>query len=898
MKLVTKMGGCLSKKSGLEHPISGKPSKLQSKPEEKPFQDISSQNRKNLKQKRAVVDHRIRPVESGDLPGAIEIEKVKSSSDIKLINLCLQKHFIFSTMTENQKFLIIDKMRLFAVHSNEVIFNQGSKGSAFFIISTGRVDVIVNEVKVNSLKPGDSFGELALIHDTPRSATVKSIINSSFWTLDRTAFRSILQDLNVKNYQENKSFINSIALFDILSDDLKESLLHCLTIFNYRSGVKIVNEGDPGDLLYIIKEGSVNCTQQGKVIRRMEKGDYFGDQALLYGSARTASVVALEDVVCLGLSSEELSRCFGTSIRQIIYKNSIKIAFEKNLLLKKLDKQQTENIINFMQVKSFKKGEIVIPAGSEKSENLIVVVKGEVKRFKIRDITFKLFDVVGAEEVINEISDIFSDNFVAVCETDVAMISSSGFFNAIGGSFKEVTSNNEVINLLKRVQLMRGLSQDQLTQLATHLKIKEFNDGDTIVEQNNPGDCLFIVKSGKVDIIKDGQSIRSITKHDYFGERSLLFNNIRTASVIARKKVECWVIFKKDFLQFVSEGSKKLLMTRIDLQDDSIQLTDLLIIKKLGSGMFGNVFLTMHKVKRTMYALKTVDRRKVEAYEIEENIVLERKILLQLDHMMIMKLVKTFKDSKRVYFLVEFIRGMDLFDVLRELNLLKECDARFYTGCISLILEHLHERNIIFRDLKPENVVIDAEGYPKLIDFGTAKFVNGRTYTIVGTPHYMAPEVITGHGYGLSADFWSLGVMVFEFLFGNVPFGEDESNPYTIYEKVQERRLVFPKWVDNKNKVKEFINQLLSKNPAVRTAGSIENFKANPWFIGFNWDKLASKDLKPPFTPQCNSLEADIENAVRNGKSLNEVITKIEEKETIPKTKRHSNYTENWDIDF
>jgi cGMP-dependent protein kinase len=339
-------------------------------------------------------------------------------------------------------------------------------------------------------------------------------------------------------------------------------------------------------------------------------------------------------------------------------------------------------------------------------------------------------------------------------------------------------------------------------------------------------------------------------------------------------------------------------MTRIDLQDDSIQLTDLLIIKKLGSGMFGNVFLTMHKVKRTMYALKTVDRRKVEAYEIEENIVLERKILLQLDHMMIMKLVKTFKDSKRVYFLVEFIRGMDLFDVLRELNLLKECDARFYTGCISLILEHLHERNIIFRDLKPENVVIDAEGYPKLIDFGTAKFVNGRTYTIVGTPHYMAPEVITGHGYGLSADFWSLGVMVFEFLFGNVPFGEDESNPYTIYEKVQERRLVFPKWVDNKNKVKEFINQLLSKNPAVRTAGSIENFKANPWFIGFNWDKLASKDLKPPFTPQCNSLEADIENAVRNGKSLNEVITKIEEKETIPKTKRHSNYTENWDIDF
>ena len=894
------MGGCLSKKTGVEHPLPCKSEKSQINPS--PGQDlqksISHSNRKNLKQKKAVIDNRVRPVISGDMSGALAIDKIKSASDIKLINLCLQKHFIFSNLTENQKFMIIDKMKLFAVHSNEIIFHQGSKGSAFYIISTGRVEVIINEVKVNNLKPGDSFGELALIHDTPRSATVKSIINSSFWTLDRSAFRSILEDLNMKNYQENKSFINSITLFDILSADLKESLLHCLTSFNFASGEKIVNEGDPGNLLYIIKAGTVSCSQQGKEIRRMEKGDYFGDQALLYGSVRTATVVALEDVVCLGLSSEELIKCFGTSIQQIIYKNSIKIAFEKHTLLKKLDKAQTDNVINFMQVKSFNKGEIVIPAASEKQECLYVVVKGEVKRFKIRDITYKLFDVVGAEEMINEMPDKFIDNFVAVQETDVASISKSGFFNAIGGNYKDVTANNEAIKLLRRVQLLRGLPSDQLSHLSSIIKILEYNDGDTIVEQNNPGDCFFIVKSGKVDILKDSQVIRSVTKHDYFGERSLLFNNFRSATVIARKKVECWVIYREDFMSIISESMKKQLMHRIELQDDTIQLSDLLIVRKLGSGMFGNVFLTYHKAKKNLYALKTVDRRKVQAYEIEENIVLERKILLQLDHMMIMKLVRTYKDPRRVYFLVEFIRGMDLFDVLRELNLLKECDARFYTGCITLILEHLHERSIIYRDLKPENIVIDSDGYPKLIDFGTAKFVNGRTYTIVGTPHYMAPEVITGHGYGLSADFWSLGIMVFEFLFGNVPFGEDETNPYSIYEKVQERRLVFPKWVDNKNKVKEFINQLLSKNPAIRTSGSIDGFKAHSWFMGFNWDKLACKELKTPYVPKCPSLETDVENAIRNGKNLNDVITKVEEKEEIPKTKRHSNYSEEWDLEF
>jgi len=98
------------------------------------------------------------------------------------------------------------------------------------------------------------------------------------------------------------------------------------------------------------------------------------------------------------------------------------------------------------------------------------------------------------------------------------------------------------------------------------------------------------------------------------------------------------------------------------------------------------------------------------------------------------------------------------------------------------IFAHLHERNIVYRDLKPENVMVDEMGYPKLIDFGTAKTVTTRTYTIVGTPHYMAPELIIGKGYGLNVDFWSLGIMLYEFICGGVPFGEEEEDPYTIYE--------------------------------------------------------------------------------------------------------------------
>jgi cGMP-dependent protein kinase len=118
-----------------------------------------------------------------------------------------------------------------------------------------------------------------------------------------------------------------------------------------------------------------------------------------------------------------------------------------------------------------------------------------------------------------------------------------------------------------------------------------------------------------------------------------------------------------------------------------------------------------------------------------------------LDHVFILKLVKTFKDDNRIYFLTELVQGMDLFDVLRKIGLLTNSKALFYSSCMILMLEHLHERRIAHRDIKPENIMVDKDGYPKLIDFGTAKVVKDRTFTVLGTPHYMAPEIILGKGY-------------------------------------------------------------------------------------------------------------------------------------------------------
>jgi cGMP-dependent protein kinase len=161
------------------------------------------------------------------------------------------------------------------------------------------------------------------------------------------------------------------------------------------------------------------------------------------------------------------------------------------------------------------------------------------------------------------------------------------------------------------------------------------------------------------------------------------------------------------------------------------------------------------------------------------------------------------------------------------------------------MLEHLHERKIAHRDLKPENIMVGSDGYPMLIDFGTAKLINERTYTSLGTPHYMAPEVLTGQGYNCNVDFWSMGVMLFEFVFGTLPFGYMERDVYSVYQAILTLDLEIPTNVDASPQFKNLLRVLLEKDPVKRKGGSIAKFKQHPWFE-IDWDALIMRQIGAP----------------------------------------------------
>jgi cGMP-dependent protein kinase len=280
-------------------------------------------------------------------------------------------------------------------------------------------------------------------------------------------------------------------------------------------------------------------------------------------------------------------------------------------------------------------------------------------------------------------------------------------------------------------------------------------------------------------------------------------------------------------------------------------------VKVVGAGAAGVVRLVEHKKTKTRYALKRV--YKVDG-KVPEEVTRECALLAENDHPFIMTLVKTFELPKSVYMLTELITGGELHAAIRTIpTVLSRSQCQFYAGSIILVLEELAERNIVYRDLKPENVMLDNQGYLKLIDFGIAKKLEEgktKTFTMIGTPHYMAPEVMRGHGYGSEVDIWSFGVMNFEFVCGYLPFGDDLDDPTEVCTAVLKEALAFPQGYRD-NMGKQLMQGLLSRQPKKRLgAGMVgyEEIKNHDYFKAGHttstlFTKILGRELDPPYVP-------------------------------------------------
>ncbi|EAY02367.1 AGC family protein kinase [Trichomonas vaginalis G3] len=290
-----------------------------------------------------------------------------------------------------------------------------------------------------------------------------------------------------------------------------------------------------------------------------------------------------------------------------------------------------------------------------------------------------------------------------------------------------------------------------------------------------------------------------------------------------------------------------------------VNISEFKFVKRISNGAFARVFLATKDKLKSPVAIKVIPRRNVRGKGSTNRLLTEKNIMLHFNSPYTIRFFYSTIGKHNLYMVMEYLPGGDLFSLLEKFGCFPEDVARNYTAQIVAALEYLRQNNVIHRDLKPDNILLDSAGHLKLVDFGLSYFgVVGRQTdthesTALGTPDYIAPEIITLENHSYQADYWSLGAMLYEFITGVAPF--HDNTPQEIFSNVLCGSINF-KELEEMNASKDcidFIQKLLVSDPKKRLgAESIDEIKHHPWFNGIDWDNLDK--MEPPFIPDVKDI--------------------------------------------
>jgi len=832
---------------------------------------------------------------------ALPVQLHPSLHILKALNSTHKRHPLFRRVPFDDFYR---SLAFFELDPEKEVYAEGKEAEGWYILKSGSVELRTQRESPDReiSEMGTWFGEQGLAYCTKRLESAIATDYIGFWRMTRGGYCAFVEKIRMEMAPSIEETLQRSPLFSEVPKDQLPGLVPYVLPLDFPCAMPIVTQGEPGDCFFLIQRGEVAVTENERPKRGLRDGDFFGEQALLYGLLRTASVNASSPagVKCLCLHQSVLEGNVGKIVYQAIFRNTQRIALDRSHYLGHLSEEVKDRLILSMQILTYEQCETVIKAGSKRGLYLWIVLFGSLKS---RCQVFPPWTCLGDDQILGQPEGCYEEDIQAnYHEVALACIGRNVLEECLG-----ITSSRYLEgipgSIAREIRLFRGMRSVDIAKICSAVDLVKYTKNEVIMTEHQSSDRLFIVKSGSVALYQSELLIRAPMKWDFFGEFNIAQDRSKWVTAVSTAEgTECWVLARDSFYQVFPQESLKALYQSWLKAYDIASLTDLVPVCWLASNSFASVTLAI-AANSDLYALKSLSKAKIQTQSLEQSVLMERNVLLRLQHPLLPRLFKTFQDSEYIYFLSQFTAGDCLFDVMTERGVFTLLETRFLAGAMVLLIDHLHERQVLHRDLKPEHFLLSTSGYPYLTDLSSAKYCE-RTNSVTGTPQFMAPEVIMGKGYTAAVDLWSLGVIWYEFLTGGLPFAQADEDPYSICQQILTETVHFPSSLPET--AVNLLNQLFSRVPADR--GTSQDLKFHPFFLNFPFvsstqDDILDQTAVSPLANRGKDFSQAIAAARRNPASWKSVLERnlaLEDLEGdwLPFRTERNSLQWNWDREF
>ena len=840
--------------------------------------------------------------------------------EINIFNVFLV-HYLFNNFDKEILLSSLKQLKEISIEKDSVIFKEGDIGSCIFVIISGEVGIFSNNSKEKIvLYKGSIFGELAIMKNNfKRTYTAVAITDLSIFTLDKNFLQKIKSDFIVRT-----PF--NFELFNFLSEEQKENLELLVNNIEFKDNQKIKNLKG----LFWIQSGSI-CfdNSSGKEKDIYEKGEFIGMLKYNYCNSDTddfekekiekdyytssileecnknklkIDIITKGNTVCNVIHEMALIEVFGLDFKSKLLFPFFEKTIMQNKYFKNIfdESNNIKEIINLFHLKEYRNNDMLsstLPDDIKKK--IIIIIEGQAS----------IYYGNGPEKNIIAPSQIIGETIILGEEQKNIIVESNHLISleCSWDIFKEninFMGNTLIkwINNLNSIYFFRGLSVYKLVDIAKNIKIKKYKEGDKIIKKSEKVEFVYFIHKGTLHLQIDEEIFQELHTNNSFGEIFIFDGKPAFGEIFVPDKKEkgiqneC-IIFKISKNYFFELLSDPLLNSRtkkkLCLEDSEIFPKDLYYIATLHKGSTSNIYLVHNKIY--VYIMKAIYIQtfyQASAFEGKpvRNVLNEKEASKIIDNPFLMKYVKTLKNENWCFFICEFINGILLSEYFRMFKPFKNIEITlFYSACFMIILDSLQNIGIIHRDIKQQNIIIEKNGYPKLLDFSCCKKVlNGKTSTLIGTPYFMAPEILKGKKYSYSCDYWSVGVLIYYFFYGEYPFGNNTSQPVDIYKEIINKEIEFgdckkSEFYDIELKLQEFIRNLLEKNEDSRI-NNLNQAKNFDFFKIIDFDKIKRQEIKSPFIPEVvkfnyrkelNNCTKPFSTFIEEEKTENIMLTKL-----------------------